>query len=275
MNNSLQDKRVLVTGASSGIGAGIARAFGACGARVLVQYRSSEEGARQTAQQVDEAGGYGSICHADLRAESAIDRLFAEVDALWGGIDVLVNNAGVVHKGSALDTTSDYWDDTLNVNLRAPYLLSRHAARRMITAKEMGEGAGGSIVNITSIAGTRSSAYLSAYAASKAALDALTRSLAIEWATHGIRVNAVAPGVVPVERQQDRLYALEEEWMQRIPLGRFGTPQDIGALTLFLASDAASWITGQTYICDGGALVSSGQPGDKPELPKPPAPVQE
>lgn len=270
MNHSLHNQRILITGASSGIGAGIARAFGACGARVLVHYRGSEAGAQRTVQQIDEAGGTGSVVQADLRAEAAIDRLFAHIDAMWGGVDVLVNNAGIVHKGSALDTTSDYWDNALNLNLRAPYLLSRHAARRMIDG-----GTGGSILNITSIAGTRSGAYMSAYAASKAALDALTRSLAVEWAQHNIRVNAIAPGVIPVERQQERLFAAEEAWMAKIPLGRFGTPEDVGALAAFLCSDAAAWITGQTYICDGGALAQSSPPGEKPELPPPPSPVEE
>ncbi|MBV7336717.1 SDR family oxidoreductase [Chloroflexi bacterium TSY] len=265
MITSLTNKRILVTGASSGIGAGIAKAFGASGAQVLIQYRCAEAGAQRVAEQVNEAGGSGSIVHADLRSEMAIDRIFAHIDKTWGGIDVLVNNAGVVHKGSALDTTSDYWNNTININLRAPYLLCRHAARRMIKA-----GNCGSIVNVTSVAGTRSGMYVSAYAASKAALDALTRSLATEWAQYGIRVNAVAPGVVPVERQQERLYAAQEQWMEQIPLGRFGTPGDIGALVIFLASDSASWITGQTYIIDGGALARSGPPGPPPDLPVPP-----
>lgn len=268
MTDSLANQRILVTGASSGIGAGIADAFGARGARVLIQYRSSAAGAQRVAEQVNEGGGSGSIIYADLRSEAAIDRVFAHIDETWGGIDVLVNNAGVVHKGSAVETTSAYWDNTLNINLRAPYLLSRHAARRMIKA-----GRGGSIINITSIAGTRSGMYVSAYAASKAALDALTRSLAAEWAQYDIRVNAVAPGVVPVERQQERLYAAEEQWMEQIPLGRFGTPRDIGALVVFLASSQASWITGQTYIVDGGALARSGPPGPAPNLPDPPTPI--
>ncbi len=165
---SLKNRRVLVTGASSGIGAGIARAFGACGARLLIHYRSSATGAQATADAVTALGGEATIVQADLRAEAAIDQLFAEVDRLWGGIDVLVNNAGIVPKGSALATTAASWDDTLNINLRAPYLLSRHAARRMIDA-----GQGGNIINITSVAGTRSAEMMSAYAASKAALDAL------------------------------------------------------------------------------------------------------
>ena len=271
MYPELNNRRVLVTGASSGIGAGIALAFGASGANVLVQFNGNEAGARQTVQKIEAAGGKGDICKADLRAESAIDRLFDFVDTHWGSIDILVNNAGAVHKGSALDTGSAYWDNLMNINLRAPYLLCRHAARRMIDAAN-----GGNIVNVTSVAGTRSAEYGSAYATSKAALDALTRILALEWAEHGIRVNAVAPGVVPVERQQERLAAAAEVWMEHIPLQRYGTPQDIGNLATFLCSDAASWITGQTYICDGGALARAHTPGGPaPQLPDLPHPIQE
>ncbi|MEM7127782.1 MAG: SDR family oxidoreductase [Chloroflexota bacterium] len=267
--SELKETRVLITGASSGIGAGIARAFGTNGAQVLVQYRGNPTGAQQTVAQIDDAGGSGASVQADLRSEQTIDALFEHIDQTWGGIDILVNNAGIVHKGSALETTSDYWDNTMNINLRAPYLLSRHAARRMIDG-----GNGGNIVNITSIAGTRSGEYSSAYSASKAALDALTRILALEWAPHGIRVNAVGPGVVPVERQQERLHAAAEQWMPHIPLGRYGTPEDIAAVVLFLCSQGASWVTGQTYLCDGGALARANSPmGAAPKLPDPPSPV--
>ncbi len=271
MYSELANRRVLVTGASSGIGAGIARAFAAAQAQLLIQYNSSAEGAKRTLAEIEAAGGRGSCFQADLRSEAAIERLFAHIDEAWGGLDVLVNNAGIVHKGSALDTTAAYWDNTMNINLRAPYLLARQAARRMIDS-----GKGGNIVNITSIAGTRSAEYSSAYATSKAALDALTRILALEWADHGIRVNAVAPGVVPVERQQERLQQVAEQWMAHIPLNRYGTPADIGALTTFLCSNGASWITGQTYICDGGALARANTPmGDAPDLPSPPPPIAE
>lgn len=267
----LQSSRVLVTGASSGIGAGIAQAFGASGARVLVQYRSKPDKAQEVVEQINEAGGQG-LCHtADLRSESTIDGLFNFVDSELGGIDILINNAGIVHKGSALDTTSAYWDNTMNINLRAPYLLMRQAARRMIDQQT-----GGSIVNITSIAGARSGPYASAYAASKAALDSLTSVLALEWAPHNIRVNAVGPGVVPVERQQERLLAAEDEWMNYIPIGRFGRPDDVASVVLFLCSEGASWVTGQTYICDGGALAQgSGPNGNPPELSELPMPVEE
>ena len=268
--SELQGQRVLVTGASSGIGAGIARAFGANGAQVLVQYRGNPTGAQETVTQINDAGGRGASYQADLRAETAIDTLFEHIDQTWGGIDILINNAGIVHKGSALETTADYWDNTMNINLRAPYLLSRHAARRMIDA-----GDGGNIVNITSVAGTRSGEYSSAYSASKAALDSLTRILALEWAPQGIRVNAVGPGVVPVERQQERLRAMAEQWIPHIPLGRYGTPDDVAAVVLFLCSNGASWVTGQTYLCDGGALSRANSPqGPAPALPDPPLPVE-
>ena len=252
-----------MTGASSGIGAGIACEFGRYGADIMVQFRKSAQGASETVQRITELGGRGFVHQADLRSEGAIDQLFEVVDNTWGGVDILVNNAGIVHKGSVMSTTSAYWDNTMAINLRAPYLLSRQAARRMTKSTT-----GGTILNISSILGRRSTEYYSAYAVSKAGLNALTKGLAVEFAPFNIRVNALAPGVVPVKRTENELKQTEDVWLPHIPLKRFGTPTDIAKLAVFLCSDDASWITGQIYACDGGSLARI----NFPRRPPPPSP---
>ncbi len=267
----LEGARVLVTGASGGLGAAMARAFGAQGARVVVHYRTRAEGAAQTAVAVAEAGGEAVKLHADLRSEAAIERLVEAAWAQWDGLDVVVNNAGVVLKAAILDAGSRWWDEVLGVNLRAPYLLSRLVAARMIDA-----GIRGTILHNSSIHARRSTQFFSAYAASKAALEMLASVQALEWAEHGIRVNCVAPGVVPVERTAQALAEAEALWRPHIPLGRYGRPQDIAELTLFLASQASGWTTGQSFVADGGMLARIDMPRrPRPPLPPEPDPIEE
>ncbi len=265
MPASFVGKRVIVTGASGGIGAGIALAFAQAGAQVVVHYRSRKKGAEQTAADIREAGGTAVCVYADLRVDEDIEQLVAESLTAFGGIDILVNNAGIVHKAAICDTTTEQWDTVLNTNLRAPMALSRAVAQHMIAEKN-----GGVILNNTSIHGFRSTPYFSAYAASKAALDAFTQVAALEWAEYGLRVNAFAPGVVPVERTEQILHEQQDLWMPHIPQHRFGTPADIAHLVLFLASSEASWITGQIYPCDGGMTSQL----NMPKRPRP-APPQE
>lgn len=260
----LKEKRVLVTGASGGLGAAIAKAFADQGAYVIVHYNTRAEGAKQTLAYVQERTQGVSI-KADLRDEEALENCFTEVCGVWDGLDILVNNAGIVLKSAILDADSRYWDDTLNINLRAPYLLSRLMAKHLVDT-----GRSGSIINNSSIHGHHSVENFSAYAASKAALEALTKVSAVEWAEHGIRVNAVAPGVVPVERTEVVLSKMQDTWMPHLPLGRYGQPDEIAKLTLFLASDEASgWTTGQSYIADGGMTARM----DMPRRPKPNPPT--
>jgi len=260
---NLQDKRVLVTGASGGIGAGMAKAFAAAGCRVVVHWNTREAGSIATQQAIEAVGGQAERIQADLRQQSAIGRLMDEASVIWDGIDILVNNAGVVLKSAIVDADATQWDNVLNVNLRAPYLLSRAAATTWIDEQRPGV-----ILNNSSIHGSLSAEYFSAYAASKAALESLTRVQALEWAGAGIRVNAIAPGVVPVERQQEALEASKDVWLPSIPTGRYGTAEEIADFSVWLCSDAASWITGQVMVCDGGTLARM----NLPKRPKPPAP---
>ena len=269
MELGLEGKRILVTGASGGLGAAMAEELGRNGARVAVHYRSRPEGAEATVAAVRHAGGEAVAVYGDLRAESAIDRVFAEAWAAWDGLDGLINNAGVVLKAAVADAGAAHWDDTLNINLRAPYLLARRVAVAMIQA-----GLPGTIVHNTSIHGHRSVPDFSAYAASKAGLEALMQVQALEWAEHGIRVNAVAPGVVPVERTAEALAASRDHFMPHIPLGRYGEPADIARLTAYLCSEAAGWVTGQSFVADGGTLARLDLPRrPKPPVPGPPDPV--
>jgi len=249
----------------------MAKAFAAQGAKVLLHYRSREAGAQAVLEEIQTAGGEGRLFYADLRSETALQRLVAEAWQAWDGIDILVNNAGVVLKASILDAGAEYWDDTLNINLRAPYLLSRAVVKRMIDAEIRGV-----IVNNSSIHAKKSVENFSAYAASKAGLEALTEVMALEWAKHGIRVNAVAPGVVPVERTQVALKAAEGQWLPHLPLGRYGSVEEIANLTLFLSSDLSGWTTGQSYLADGGMEARMSMPKrPKPELPDKPDAVDE
>lgn len=253
---------MLVTGASGGIGAGIAKAFGAQGAVVGVHYHTREQGAAATKQAIVDAGGQAVCLHADLRDIQSLEDLFENALNHLGGVDVLINNAGVVLKASILDTSALHWDDVMAINLRAPYLLSRLAAAHWIKQQ-----AKGIILHNTSIHGHRSAEYFSAYATSKAALESLTKVQSLEWAPD-IRVNALAPGVVPVERQAEILEQTKDIWVPSIPAGRYGSVGEIAALALFLCGPEAQWITGQSFIADGGMLARM----NLPERPQPPAP---
>ena len=252
MELGLQGKVVLITGASGGIGAGMAKAFAREGAVVAIHYRTREAGAQQVFDAIKDAGGQAAPFYADLRLETEINRLINAVVAQFGRIDCLINNAGVVLKAYAEDTDAEHWDDTLSVNLRAPHLLSR-AALPYIPK-------GGSVIHNSSIHAKNTVQNFAAYAASKAGLEALAKAQALEWAEKGVRVNCIAPGVVPVERTQAVLEAAKEDWLPHIPQQRYGCVEDIAEMTLYLASQQAQWVTGQSFVVDGGMACRMDMP---------------
>lgn len=272
---SLQGKRVVVTGSSGGIEKGIALALAGQGADVLVHYHTRAHGAAQTAHAIthDTPGTVAGVFGCDFRDPAAIQKLFADdLDGIWpDGFDVLVNNAGIVTKMALEDDNDDTlsaWHETLQVNLHAPRLLSHLALPRMRKRANSGKTTGdgdGVILNVSSIHGENSNEYMGAYAVSKSALDALTRAMALEYATYNIRVNAIAPGVVPVERTAAAFadQAVAGPWLERIPLHRLGSVEQVAAACLPLITN--EWLTGVIWQIDGGMMARA----NMPERPRP------
>lgn len=240
---------VLVTGAGSGFGRVIARRFADAGARVAVHYRGSIDGAENVVRAIGLAGGEARAFAADLTREGEAERLVGEVVTAFERLDVLVNNAGSYPLAGLLQMTSAQWDEVLAANLGGALSCLQAAGRRMAAA------GGGAIVNITSIQAFRPAAALAHYSAAKAGLEMLTRSAAVELGPAGVRVNAVAPGLIWRE-------GLETAWPEGVaryraaaPLGRLGQPEDVADACLFLASPAARFVTGTTLVVDGGVLA--------------------
>jgi len=255
---SVNGKRVLVTGSSGGIGRGIAIKLAEEGAEVFVHYNVREEEARETRRLIEDRGGVcAGISQCDFSHPAHIHTLFQQINGVWrDGMDILVNNAGIISK-LAVEDDDEYvtqWRDTMNINLNAPRLLSQMALKGM---KKRG---GGVIINVSSIHGDRSNEYMSSYAVSKAGLDALTRCMAIEFAEHKVRVNAIAPGVVKVERTEEyfRDPANVTPWTDRLLLNEIGSVSHIADATLPLITN--DWITGTIWQIDGGMSARSNMP---------------
>jgi NAD(P)-dependent dehydrogenase (short-subunit alcohol dehydrogenase family) len=250
----MRDKTVIVTGASSGIGRAAARLFAENGARVVAVGRNEKE-LSALRDECEAPAGTIKIHLADVRQISQVERLAAETVETFGGIDALVNAAGIIANGSIETTTLDEWDKMLNVNLRAVFYIMQKCVPHLEKTK-------GNVVNVSSVTGTRAFPNVLAYCVSKAALDQLTRCSALELAPKGIRVNAVNPGVV-VTNIHKRGGMDEEKYAQFLehsktthPLGRVGDASEVAELIYFLASEKASWITGATYEIDGGRALT-------------------
>ncbi|HTM58558.1 MAG TPA: glucose 1-dehydrogenase [Candidatus Udaeobacter sp.] len=249
-----ENRSALVTGASSGIGRACARALAAEGARVVLAGRRKDR-LESEAAAIRGQGGSAEIVTGDVREESTCAAFVERARSAFGGLDALVNAAGVIGSGGVLETDAGEWDRVMDSNLRSIHLMTRAAAPLLIERK-------GAIVNLSSVAAPRPYAGLLAYCVSKAAVDQYTRCVALDLAPRGVRVNAVNPGVVVTELHTvshavPDYPAFLERSKTTHPLGRVGQPEEVAALILFLLSDEAGWITGATYAIDGGRALAS------------------
>ena len=247
----LKGRVAIVTGAGSGIGKGIAERLGREGARVIVDYIGDPAGAADTRHAIEQSGSDGEIVEADVTSRDDLHKL---VDAAWsryGKADILVNNAGMEHKAQFCETTEADYDKVMSVNLRGPYFLTQAFVKRLRVANKPGR-----IVNISSVHEDMAFPGFSTYCCSKGGLRMLMRDLAVELGPFGITVNNVAPGAIatPINtallNDKPKLDAL----LQKIPIGRLGTPEDVAGLVAYLASDDAAYVTGATFVIDGGLM---------------------
>jgi 3-oxoacyl-[acyl-carrier protein] reductase len=247
-SKKLTGKVAVVTGASKGIGAAIAKQLAAEGAAVVVNYSSSKSGADKVVDEIKASGGKAIAVQADAARKTDIDRLFGETKKAFGRLDVLVNNAGIYEFSPLNDITEEHFHKQFNLNVLGVILAAQAAAKLF-------DGAGGSIINLSSVVSTLAFPNASVYSGTKGAIDSITRSLASELGPRGIRVNAIRPGMV--ETEGTHAAGIENSDMQKqvkaqTPLGRLGQPADIAGTAVFLASADSSWITGETFVISGG-----------------------
>jgi NAD(P)-dependent dehydrogenase (short-subunit alcohol dehydrogenase family) len=247
----LSSRHVLVTGASSGLGRHFAGVLAAAGASVTVAARR-ETALAETVDSMRASGAQAQAVRMDVTDAGSIERAFAEAELRFGPVGVLINNAGVTITRAAVDVAETDWTNVIDTNLKGAWLVAQHAARRMIHHAK-----GGSIVNIASILGLRVAGGVAPYAISKAGVVQMTKALALEWARHGIRVNALAPGYIETELN-DAFFGSDagKALIRRIPQRRLGEAKELDGPLLLLASDAGSYMTGSVVAVDGGHLVS-------------------
>ena len=253
----MESKRVLVTGSGTGIGRGVALEFAREGAAVVLHYAHSEAGAASAVDEIRSAGGTAEAFQADLADIEQVRALASQAIEFLGGLDVLVNNAGITMNKPFLQVTPEQFDTLYDVNIRGMYFLTQAAVPTMI---EQGNGA---VINLTSVHAFAGMTEHTIYAGTKAAIVGFTRVLALELATKGVRVNAIAPGWILVENHLKVLGEFDQQSAgSTIPAGVIGAPHDIGKLALFLASDESRYIVGQTLVIDGGMLAIMPLSGD-------------
>ena len=250
-NSTMTGKVVLITGGRTGMGRAFALAFAKAGADVAICSRTNEgDGLEAVAEEIRKLGQHALAIKADVSRKNDVENMVKKTITELGDIDVLINNAGILARGPLLETEEDIWDKLIDTNLKGCYLCSQAVGRTMVKRKK------GTIINLASIAGLKPIPLRTAYSISKAGVIMLTRVLARELGSYNIRVNAIAPGTIRTRMSEATRSGPEApEILANVPLGRFGETNDVIGAALFLASDAASWITGHTLLIDGGFLA--------------------
>jgi len=246
----LEGKVAVVTGASKGIGAGIAKQLAADGAAVVVNYSSSKKGADQVVAEITEKGGKAIAVGANVAKKSEIEKLFADTKKAFGKVDILVNNAGLYEFAPLENVTEEHFNKHFNLNVLGLLLTTQEAVKHFTNK-------GGSVINLSSVVGRNGFAGASVYSATKGAVNSITQALSKELGSKKIRVNGVAPGLVVTEGTavlgvSDAENDFHKSFVAQAPVGRVGQPQDIANVVTFLASDDSSWVTGETWYVSGG-----------------------
>lgn len=245
----LGNKVALVTGASRGIGRAVALALAKAGAKVVVNYAGNAQAAADTVEAITAFGGEAIAVQADVAQADAVETLIKQALDAYGRIDILVNNAGITRDNLLLRMKEDDWDAVMNTNLKGIFHCTKQVSRIMIKQKS------GKIINMTSVVGVMGNAGQSNYAAAKAGVIGFTKSMAKELAARGITVNAIAPGFIATDMTAVLPDQVKAEMADNIPLARMGQPEEVAAAAVFLASDSADYITGQTLHVDGGMVM--------------------
>lgn len=246
MQISLEGKVILVTGGIRGIGRAITESCARAGATVIATYLSSDGAAHDFIGGLSNQGFKAKSCKLDVRDPQAVDETLALIEQENGPIHVVINNAGVVQDNLIMSMENSEWRDVIDTNLGGTFHVTRAVARQMVRSRR------GSIINISSVAASRPGRGQSNYAASKGGIEAMTKALAVELSSKNIRVNAIAPGVIETEMSREVRETAGDKILENVLLKRFGTPSDIAAMAVFLASDFGSYITGEVIHIDGG-----------------------
>ncbi|MGI2327223.1 3-oxoacyl-[acyl-carrier-protein] reductase [Planococcus sp. YIM B11945] len=247
--SNLTGKTAIVTGASRGIGAEIARKLASAGAKVVVNYSGSQEKAEAVVAEIQQNGGEAIAVKANVSDSEAVKAMADETMKAFGSIDILVNNAGITRDNLMMRMKDDEWDDVINTNLKGVFVCTKAVTRQMMKQRA------GRIINIASIVGVMGNAGQANYVAAKAGVIGLTKTTARELASRNITANAIAPGFITTDMTDKLGDDIQQAMLGQIPLGRFGKPEEVAKVALFLASDDSSYMTGQTLHLDGGMVM--------------------